>query len=63
MALPLTTCTECNGTGKLIQLGGDWGKRPDAVVNCWRCEGTGIMVKESNHALLQRTQHNQRRSS
>ena len=34
-------CGECNGTGKLTVLGGDWGKRPDTEVVCWACHGTG----------------------
>lgn len=35
-----TTCAECNGTGKLTRLGGDWGKTPDTEVPCWRCQST-----------------------
>lgn len=34
-------CGECNGTGKLTQLGGDWGKTPDKLVDCWKCKGSG----------------------
>jgi DnaJ-class molecular chaperone len=39
-------CSECAGTGRLERLGGDWGKTPDTVVDCWRCSGTG---KATNH--------------
>ena len=36
-----TSCGECNGSGKLTQLGGDWGRTPDREVTCWACGGTG----------------------
>lgn len=32
------TCSECNGTGKLTRLGGDFGKTSDSVVPCWKCQ-------------------------
>lgn len=45
---PMTTkiqapkkCGECNGTGKLTRLGGDWGKTGDTEVPCWKCGGKG----------------------
>lgn len=34
-------CSECGGSGKLTRLGGDWGRRPDTEVACWKCSGTG----------------------
>lgn len=34
-------CIECNGTGKLTSLGGDWGARHESEVTCWRCKGSG----------------------
>jgi Protein of unknown function (DUF3768) len=34
-------CGECNGTGKLTRLGGDWGKTAESEVSCWACSGTG----------------------
>lgn len=33
-------CGECNGSGELDRLGGDWGKTPDTRVKCWKCDGT-----------------------
>jgi DnaJ-class molecular chaperone len=38
---PADECGECNGTGTLTRLGGDWGKTPDTEVACWSCKGTG----------------------
>lgn len=29
-----TICAECGGSGKLTQLGGDWGKTPETELNC-----------------------------
>lgn len=37
-------CGECNGSGKLERLGGDWGKTPESIVICWKCKGSGKQI-------------------
>lgn len=41
MANKPNTCGECNGTGQLFVLGGDWGRTPENYRVCWRCDGSG----------------------
>lgn len=51
MARPTVTrsCPECNGSGKLTQLGGDWAKNPERHdIVCWRCNGAGILLPKPN---------------
>ena len=36
------SCSECNGSGRLETLGGDWGKTPEGEAACWMCKGTGV---------------------
>jgi hypothetical protein len=35
------SCGECNGTGQLERLGGDWGQTAETQVPCWACKGSG----------------------
>ena len=39
----VSNCPECDGTGQLIKLGGDWGKTQDTTIICWRCKGIGYV--------------------
>jgi DnaJ-class molecular chaperone len=43
----LTPCGECNGSGRLTRLGGDWGRLEDTTVTCWACNGLGSVKEES----------------
>lgn len=36
-----TTCPECGGTGWLVYVCYEDGKKLDCEDKCWKCDGTG----------------------